>query len=282
MKFQLKALVAALALSAASLSANAAMTNANSGDSSLILTMLDNNANISATFDLGYSYSTFQSLIEDSHKFGTLSADGLTKSYTFDMTKGDYADAWSTYWSTASATDTKWAIYAADGTGSGVGSRGMITTFSSGSNLSLTTQLVGAISGFEPYINANNNINALATSGATSNHDLVANGASTATGGAAFAESAAYGTAGRVNGQGYVATTTLDNSMTVVQLLSGANNTARITTSTLGNTNGNYTFSLSSTGVLSIVTPVPEADSYAMLLAGLGLMGLIARRRKTA
>jgi hypothetical protein len=27
--------------------------------------------------------------------------------------------------------------------------------------------------------------------------------------------------------------------------------------------------------------PVPEPESYAMLLAGLGLMGTIARRRKT-
>ena len=30
------------------------------------------------------------------------------------------------------------------------------------------------------------------------------------------------------------------------------------------------------------VTPVPEADTYAMMMAGLGLMGLIARRKKTA
>lgn len=31
-----------------------------------------------------------------------------------------------------------------------------------------------------------------------------------------------------------------------------------------------------------VVTSVPEADSYAMLLAGLGFMGFISRRRKTA
>lgn len=30
------------------------------------------------------------------------------------------------------------------------------------------------------------------------------------------------------------------------------------------------------------VTPVPEPETYAMLLAGLGLMGVIARRRKAA
>ena len=277
MKFQLKALTAALVLSAASLSAQAAMNTAGSGNSSLILTMLDNNANISATFDLGYNYSSFADLV-------TAANSGK---FTWNVTTGDYANAWSTYWATASAADTKWAIYAADGTGSGTGNDtgavGMITTFKSGSNLSLTTQLVSSITSFDEYIAANNNINA-ATVGATSNHGAVANGASTATGGAAFAENAkAYGGTGRINSAGYVATSGLDQSMTVVKLLSGATNTARITTSTLGNAEGNYTFALSSAGVLSFNVPVavvPEADSYAMLLAGLGVVAAVVRRRK--
>lgn len=42
-------------------------------------------------------------------------------------------------------------------------------------------------------------------------------------------------------------------------------------------------FSLSSNGTLSYVAaPVPEADSYAMMLAGLGLVGYMVRRRKAA
>jgi hypothetical protein len=273
MKFQYKALTAALVLSAASLSAQAAMNTAGSGNSSLILTMLDNNANISATFDLGYNYSSFADLVTAANS-GT---------FTWNVTSGDYANAWNTYWATASATDTKWAVYAADGSGNGVGAVGMITTFKSGSNLSLTTQLVASITNFDEYIAANNNITASAV-GATSNHGDVANGASTATGGAAFAENAkAYGATGRVNASGYVATTGLDQSMTLVQLLSGANNTARITTSTLGNSEGNYSFALSSAGVLTFNVPVaaiPEADSYAMLLAGLGVVAAVVRRRK--
>jgi hypothetical protein len=32
----------------------------------------------------------------------------------------------------------------------------------------------------------------------------------------------------------------------------------------------------------SLTAPVPEAETYAMLLAGLGVMGAVARRRKTA
>lgn len=47
----------------------------------------------------------------------------------------------------------------------------------------------------------------------------------------------------------------------------------------------NYWFKLSGSGDFANYTvtlaPVPEPESYAMLLAGLGLMGFIARRRKT-
>jgi hypothetical protein len=47
---------------------------------------------------------------------------------------------------------------------------------------------------------------------------------------------------------------------------------------------GSYSGSLSLTGtpvsVPTITASVPEPESYAMLLAGLGLMGAIAKRRK--
>jgi hypothetical protein len=41
-------------------------------------------------------------------------------------------------------------------------------------------------------------------------------------------------------------------------------------------------FNLSSAGVLTYtVASVPEPETYAMLLAGLGMMGFVARRRKS-
>ena len=43
-------------------------------------------------------------------------------------------------------------------------------------------------------------------------------------------------------------------------------------------TPGNKSFTLTSN---SSITPVPEPESYAMLLAGLGLIGTIARRRRS-
>jgi hypothetical protein len=47
----------------------------------------------------------------------------------------------------------------------------------------------------------------------------------------------------------------------------------------VSNAGFNPYFNLSSAGGLSYVAAVPEADTSAMLLAGLGLMGFIARRR---
>lgn len=41
------------------------------------------------------------------------------------------------------------------------------------------------------------------------------------------------------------------------------------------------TLTISNLAVASVVSPVPEPESYAMLLAGLGVMGAIARRKKS-
>jgi len=43
-----------------------------------------------------------------------------------------------------------------------------------------------------------------------------------------------------------------------------------------GTSTGSATYS----GSLTAISPVPEAETYSMMLAGLGLMGFVARRRK--
>ena len=43
---------------------------------------------------------------------------------------------------------------------------------------------------------------------------------------------------------------------------------------------GTSTGTASYSGSLSAISPVPEAETYSMMLAGLGLMGFVARRRK--
>lgn len=267
MKFQLKALVAALALAAAALPAQAAMTKTDSGASSLVLTLIDNTNNISATFDLGFSYSTFSTLVSTALTNGG--------SFSWDLASlPNYSDAWTTFTTTGGNVNlAQWAVFAGDNVGSGAGTTGMITTYKTGSNLSLTTQLTASLGAFDTYISGNN-------APGVGNHASVADGASTSTSGASFAGAAkAYGTTGRVNNSGFDATELLGSSMTIRQVLSGATSTSAISASTLGNTQGNYTFTMSKAGVLTLAVPVPEADTYAMLLAGLGLVGFAARRR---
>ncbi|AKR43877.1 PEP-CTERM sorting domain-containing protein [Methylophilus sp. TWE2] len=264
MKFQYKALVAALALSAATVPAQAAFTLSGSGDSSFFLTVVDNTNNISALFDLGYSNSEFSTMVAQAASSGG--------ALSWDLSKGDYADAWNTFWGTASnSASLQWGVMSADNFGGGAGSRNLIATYEKGTKM-VGSQFNNTLSAFDEYLAANQNLG---------NHASVANGASSAISGAAFAENAkAYGTSGRINQQGFDTTTVLGGTMTIRQLVNGATNTTALTETTLGNTNGNYTFSLNSAGVLTFAAPVPEADSYAMLLAGLGVIGLVARRRK--
>ena len=58
--------------------------------------------------------------------------------------------------------------------------------------------------------------------------------------------------------------------------LLGGDYSIRVTGTAINGLSGNYS------GNVNLVTAVPEPESYAMLLAGLGLMGTIARRRSKA
>lgn len=58
-----------------------------------------------------------------------------------------------------------------------------------------------------------------------------------------------------------------------ISLLAGSY-TLQVKGTVSGSSGGSYA------GVLNIANPVPEAQSYAMLLAGLGLVGFISRRRR--
>ena len=269
MNVKLKALVlAAVATLATSGAANAAYSNTATGDSSLFLTLLDNNNNVSALFDLGQSFSSFQA--------GNVSASGT--SFSWNVAAGDYAGAWLSFLATADTSVSKFAVYAGDKTGNTAGSQGYVTTYASGSTSITHTQLAQSFTNVEDYLGANVNLG---------NHASVENGASSSVSGLAFAENSAYGIDGKVGNQGLIISTGLfGSSLGVVSVIrSSTSPLGKATVTTYGNEFGAASFTFNSNGVLTYtvgtapVLAVPEPESYAMMLAGLGLMGFIARRR---
>jgi len=261
MNFKLKALVAALAL-AVTLPASAAMDKAETGSSSLILTLLDTTAGVSATFDLGFNKGTFNQ-----------AANG-----SWDLTSGNYASAWSSFWGTASSANTQYSVFAGDVLGAASGDQSIFTTVASTWVNTSNTVLGNMQASFDTYIFANN---------AIGNHSIVADGASfatVATGGSAYAGvGPALGTGGKIGNAGADTNALIGTDMSVYNIVRNGTGGLTVATATKLNVAGfNPIFNMSSAGALtytSAVAAVPEADTSAMMLAGLGLMGFIARRR---
>jgi hypothetical protein len=261
MSFKLKAAVAAIALTA-SVSANAAVVNTVSGDSSMILTLLDNTNNISATFNLGYTHSSFDRNISRYWNVAT-----------------SYAATWNSFWQVAQPGFVQYAVFSADSLGTAVGAQSLFTTLSASSWATTSNQaFTNALRLFDSYMDAVN------TAQGASNSNIAISGS-------AFAEfSSAYGTSGKIANVGSDANALLGTKMSawLISRSHATNNLTAATASKLTPTfveNGqtvNPYFVMTQAGRLDYVAAVPEADSWAMLLAGLGMMGFIARRRMAA
>jgi hypothetical protein len=263
MKFKIKALVASLALVAV-FPASAAMTSSASGNSSLILTVFDSTGNISATFDLGFDKTTFTQSANNSWNLASSS---------------DYSSAWNTFAAAATMANAQFAVFAGDVAGD-TNTAGAFSMFTTGAGTMATisnTSFANSLANFDNYISANNTLG---------NQGSVANGGNTATAGngSAYAGvSNAYGgNAGKVANVGSDANGLVGTNLNVWNLASSDGNGLTQISSTKLSVNGfNPYFNLSSEGTLTYVAAVPEADTAAMMLAGLGLIGFVARRRKT-
>jgi len=293
MQFKSKALVAALMLASAA-SANAAVNTYSSGNGELLFNVYDKISHVSFSMDLTpiAAYSQFGTFTINDFQPGQLTnAQGLSNPAAFVGPVPSVAGfaaagaaeasginmgwnlvslggaAWANF--TANAGDNanwKWNVIAGDTTGS-------ITTANAQRFLTTVANTAPAFnqaSGSFSTMNATSTlISAINTAAPTA------------------ADPAVYfsGTnAGRFeNSFGFNWKTSLpvDSTGAVgdslrVFYLTGRSNTA--INEQLGNS---AAFGFNGTDLTYTTAPVPEADTAAMLLAGLGLMGFIARRRTT-
>lgn len=282
MKFQLKAIVAAVAF-ATSFPALAQMdlavggndgTAAFGGNSSFVLTVFDTVANVQASFDLGRNYLDFN---------GVAAAGSIASPSSFSLnlaSNADYSSAWTSFSAAATASNIRWAVSAADNyagfdAAEGFdldpqnGNIGYITTYSSIGTQVQNQVMQTTLGNFDTYVQNENFQGHVAENGSK------------------FTSSATTANIFYLNGFFGGATTganalgTINSTLNLAQYTyGGAINTP------LQNTQRTLldgTFSLSSNGVLAFnaaTAPIPEADTWAMMLLGLGFMGFVARRRQ--
>jgi len=282
------ALVAALGAG----SAQAAIENANNttqGNSSVLFVAVDVNSNIALTVDLGLRMSDFTNS-------NALTSD-LTSPITWDFaantttapvtgTNG-WTTAYEAFKATQSGNDFLWGVVAADqiiGTSitasNAILGRGLLAT----GNVTLDEMLAANTS--TPTGTAIGNfINFAAGSNNFGSHRTVDNGANTATAsdGGVWLPDLMGGTfGGGALTWSYLIANGVSSTFQWQQQLV-ANPVVRqfgnpITTDDFSPAPITFTFDIATNQL--ILAPVPEPGTYAMLLAGLGAVGFMARRRR--
>jgi len=285
MNFKLNALVAAALLSTAgSASAITAANDVSTGNAFLLLTVLDANYN----GGVGRSYT--RSLEVAMNDFGTINrATGGFTTNVDSLLSGNQTWATGALWSTftagmdaATIAGLKWDVTALDGAGTSAADQKRILTTSAGnlvsdiaaSGVSTTNgEITLAITNQDFYWDA-----AIAAMGAGT-EIIVSDTASTA-----FAISSAVHSS-NFSGKtpDFSTVGNVGDSLGFYYLTrSGTTSGAEVLAAAYGNANGASTFTLAANGALSFAAPVaavPEASTYGMMLAGLGLVGFMARRR---
>jgi hypothetical protein len=276
MKFQLKALAAAVVLAAA-IPAQANLVLPSTGNGSSILVLIDSAKNLTATFDLGLNYLNFNT-VASAGAIGSnnaLTGTGLTVNLA-SSTNANYAATLSAF-TTAGGTlaNSSWAFLSADGLGQGVGAQGLFTSFAGAGAATQTNPLGTAIGAWNTALTTLNTTNLLGTS------TLSATTTGAALQGTAIP--AVYNLAtGKLNNAGAVIFGAVGSTaLGVNQYISGSsafvaatNNIFTGATMTL-DANGLFTYSTAAT-----VAAVPETNTWAMAMLGLGFMGFVARRKQ--
>lgn len=285
MNFKLNALVAAaLLVGTGTAHAITATDSVSEGNSFLLLTVLD------ANFNNGVGRSYTRSLEVAMNNFGTinrstggftLNADALPDQ---TWTTGALWNTFTAGMSAATIAGLQWDVTALDSAGTSAADQKRILT-TSGTNLESMIAAAGSSI-------TNGEVNS-----ATLNQDIYWDAAIAAMGSGteiiiddtssnAFAISAAvHSTNFSGKTPDFSTVGNVGDSMGFYYLTrSSSTNTAEALAETYGNAFGASTFTLGADGALTYANaaaPVPEASTYGMMLAGLGLVGFMAMRRRT-
>jgi hypothetical protein len=258
MNFTLKTLVAAVVL-VASASANAAINNVQSATGAdLFLGVYDFANKNSAIFDLGASFNALAT--------GTLQT--TTSPVVYNLSTDS---SWLSFVSAEAGnlSAVKWGVFSGQKVSSGV--QTLIETISPSA-----TPVAGSAYKSNAVVSALNSLTAFLNTAASNGLSTGGSIFSTGTTAPSLLAVTAFGATGKLNAAGNVVTSALDTAASIVSYTSTAN--TPVTSTVYNQSPAGITFTLSSAGVLTYA--VPEADTYAMLLAGLVVVGAIARRRQ--
>jgi hypothetical protein len=292
-KFNLKTLAIAVALAATASQANAAMVNAQSGDSSMVMYAWSASLGRSYSRDLGINLTSFlyngaSAPTAGSYPFNTtLNADtplvaGNVTDLGYTLSFG--TDSLMTSWlgdGSMLASDVMWGITAVDGVGTGSAYRALTTVTAGAASAGTTNSELGSFEvKFDGFVNAHNALgtnaaNLNGSSGSDSSNDPGAN--------AATGFGVNWGGASSFNAAGAIGESMEFFFLAQNGTLPGGN----ITSARYGNTEGFATWTLNADS--SFVYMAPDAVSAvpvpaAVWLFGSGLLGLvgISRRKKLA
>lgn len=278
MKLRVKVLAAAAGIALAG-AAQAAFNpwDGNDNQSELFLLTVDQSDNIQGFFDLGVNITDFTPASQSAP--GTTRTWNLVSGQTTGLggVTGDWSTAWNAFSTAANATPggVRYMVGALEGDTSdlAVGDIKAVTTSRDGL-AQVSTQDDGAMQ------NYGSSLAFFLANAALGNLSSATNGGGTTN----SANGNAWGFTGFLpNWQGNAPFSALADAgqSAEVFFIEAAFNfgLSQVTQFAGSNPFGPASFTLSSDGVLTYAVPVPEADTWVFMLAGLGLVGLLARRR---